>query len=164
MAKLDVETRFDFVLFELSGLIGDELTLFDCFLRHIQYRLGLQHSEVSVIDREENLRPRGNHIFLLGLCVQVRAFHQLVRTAEVGDQLVYHDAVGFALVDDGVVQRAGRNPAVVFRIDRRDAAIGGRIVCGALLGDLRFRGGGHVQSGLNLRMIFEWRFARRRAG
>ena len=37
--KAQIETRFDFVFFELAYLVGDELAIFDGFLGDSQYRL-----------------------------------------------------------------------------------------------------------------------------
>src|SRR5246127_2247354 len=85
--------------------------------------------------------------------MQVRTLDQFMRAAEVRDELTDRDSVGVTVEDDGIVQRSGRNPAVVFRFNPRQASEDRWIISGTRLGDLRLRCQGHVRSSLNARVI-----------
>ena len=160
VGKTDVEAGPQFIFFQRGDLIGDELAVFHRFLGDLQYRLRLQDGVVGGVHLQQNIGPRGSDVHFLRLGVKLRAFHQFVSAAKIGDQLLDRDAVREAIVDDGVVQRAGGDAAVVLRFHARGAAEGVRIVIGASLGDLRFRRGGEIGSRLDLRMILNGDFLR----
>ena len=75
--------------------------------------------------------------------------------AKIGDQLLDGDAVGEAIVDDGIIQRAGGDAAVVLRFHAGGTAVSVRKIFRAGFSDLRLRDCGQIRSGLNLRVILK---------
>ena len=73
--------------------------------------------------------------------------YQFVSAAEVGDELSDGDAIRIAVVDSRVIQGAGGNAAVVFRLRAGKTAEGLRVVRRARLRHLSFRGSGQVTGG-----------------
>jgi hypothetical protein len=81
-----------------------------------------------------------------------RALHQVMRLAEVGDQLAHGESAGRAIVDAGIVEQPGGDARPVARVDGRQAACRGGQLCRACLArDLGLRElqqFGHADAGI----------------
>ena len=153
VGKAHVQIGLEQALGHGGDLIGDELALLDGFLSHLKNRLGFQHAKVSLVDLQQHVLLRSDDAFLLRLRVQVGALDQFVGASEVGEQLSDQQAVGFAVVNDRVVQAAGGDAAVRHGGRAGQASVGLGIIAGAHFADLLLGRQGQILRGLDLRVI-----------
>ncbi len=116
--EADVEIRAQLHFGKGAGAVEDELPVFDRLVRDAEQRLALQHMEIRLVDPIENLRARELHALRFGERVELRGGHEVMRAAEIGEQLRGVDAVGFAAQDRRIVEPARRADARVFAGDR----------------------------------------------
>src|SRR5580692_7653097 len=75
--------------------------------------------------------------------------------AKIGNELAHGDAIRVSVVNDRIVQRSGRNPAVVLGHRGSQAACGLWIIRGARLRHSGFGGNCQMAGRLNLWMILD---------
>ena len=81
-----------------------------------------------LIDRQFDLVGGGHGVHVRSLGAKRGGGYQVIGAAKVSDQLRQSEAAGRALIDDRVVEIAGSDARVFFRLNRRQAAIDIRIV------------------------------------
>src|SRR4029079_19586584 len=115
---------------ERAHLIEDELPRVDGGLRHALDGLGAEHAEEGAIDVEQHERALTGYGFLLRLRVERRALYQRTGPAEIGEQLVEREAAGNPVVNDRIVQSAGRDAAARLGVGAAEAAVHRREIRG----------------------------------
>jgi len=121
VGEADVQTGFDFVFLKLEDLIRYEPTRADGLLGDLQHGLASQGTVIGPVHPQENVRLRRDDTFSLRLGAQICTLNPLLRAAKVGDELVDGDPASVARIDDGVVQKARGDAAVVFSLDGRSS-------------------------------------------
>ena len=126
VGEAEVEFRFEFALEQGAHLVGDGLPLFHRLLGDGQDRLRLKSVVKGLINGEQDLFFRGQRVLVLCLGGQVGAGDEVGGASEIGEELADHRSGCSALVDDRIVQGAGRDARAGIGIDRGEIHRRGR--------------------------------------
>ena len=98
VGKAQVEIRSHLGLGERANLVGSGLALGHGLLRHLAAPPARSAPVKGLIYGERDVELRGALVFKLRLGIRLSAEHQVVRAAEVGDQLAYRKSARGAIV------------------------------------------------------------------